>query len=56
MQSTFLLTRTIETFFEPFDSVKNLEMTHIVWGGGSHVICINMTHCVQKSRFDSDLK
>ena len=34
--------------------VKNLEITHIVGCGGrgegeSHVVCVNMTHSVQKS-------
>ena len=36
------------------DFAENLEMTHIVRGGGwGHVICVIMMHCVQKSISDS---
>ena len=36
------------------DFVKNMKMIHIVGGGGGgHVICIIMTHCVRKSICDN---
>ena len=38
------------------DFVEDLEMTHVVGGGGggeSHVVCVIMTHCVQDSICDS---
>ena len=35
--------------------VKILRMTHMAGGGGSHLVCVIMTHCAQKSICDLPL-